>query len=582
MNVTVVQLGTQIATDVLDSSGIEPFGIGAPQTLGDLVATWRETHPKAESMLRTTCVRLSDYFQAPIGEIRLDSIEESRNGFRPFLVARGFSEHSVRTYVNHLQVLLKSAESAGWRHTEHIPEAWHRIMMFIQGRRIAGLVRDLAAVRKTPQDVVTADVDQWVRDQVQKGLSYGHAVRIGTRFWRDLQSCGYQNKPPLCVLREKRYGIPLQRFPIKLREEVTELLRWKQVPYAWDRPPEAHIRPSTAQILLAAISQLYGFAVNIRHETDIISLSQLVQRHIVGSFVEWSVTVRQVKGQGIVSSLRLISAAMRQHPIYEGVDLGWFKPLLEGIPCDSDSVRNKRKAERCVEYSVIQDILAKIHATRVRARKRGRKQFALVVRNELIIRWLSVLIWRQRNIRECRIGGPIPNLYKGPVPAITTIDMPDWARAERERNPDVALWQFHFAEDETKTGCTVDCLLPRQLIEPLEEYLADFRSDLLSGNDPHTLFLNAAGAPMSISQVTSVVGRNTLKHCGRRVTPHTFRDILCRAWLKAHPKDYLTVSKLLWHTGPDQVIATYGSLFNESSGVCAVESWLSESEDKTK
>lgn len=160
--------------------------------------------------------------------------------------------------------------------------------------------------------------------------------------------------------------------------------------------------------------------------------------------------------------------------------------------------------------------------------------------------------------------------------------MPIWAAEERQKNPNVAFWQFHFTEEETKTGCAVDALIPHQLIEPLEEYLSHFRHDLVSQDDPGTLFLNEAGRPMSLNQVTSVVSDNTLRHGGRRVTPHPFRDIVSLAWLKAHPKDYLTLSKLLWHANPNEVIRTYGTLFNESSGVCAMESWLDEREEKRK
>ena len=308
----------------------------------------------------------------------------------------------------------------------------------------------------------------------------------------------------------------------------------------------------------------------------------MAQRHILGGFIEWCITEREVKGQTLQRNLRLLDGALRQHPRYEGLKLDWFKPLLDGIPSEPDSVLKKRKAEKTLEYAVIKTIPAKIRAQRLSAAKRGPKQLALVVRNELMIRWLSVLLWRQRNIRECRIGGPLPNLYKGPVPTVTTIDMPDWAAEERQKNPSAAFWQFHFTEEETKTGCAIDALVPHQLIESLEEYLSQFRNDLVSQDDPGTLFLNEAGRPMSLNQVTKVVSENTLRYGGRRVTPHLFRDIVSRAWLKAHPKDYLTLSKLLWHANPNEVIKTYGSLFEESSGVCAMESWLEERETAPK
>ena len=164
-----------------------------------------------------------------------------------------------------------------------------------------------------------------------------------------------------------------------------------------------------------------------------------------------------------------------------------------------------------------------IRAQRPKVAKKGAKKFALLVQEELMMRWLPVLPWRQRNIRECRIVGPNPNLFKGPVPEITTIDMPAWAVEERKKNPKAEFWQFHFEEEETKTGCIVDALLPRQLIGPLEEYLSTYRTHLLRGVDPGTLFLNHKGEPMTLKQVTELVAKNTLRYGGRRVTPHPFR-----------------------------------------------------------
>ena len=86
---------------------------------------------------------------------------------------------------------------------------------------------------------------------------------------------------------------------------------------------------------------------------------------------------------------------------------------------------------------------------------------------------------------------------------------------------------------------------------------------------------------MSVINVDNVVTTMTYQFGGTRVTPHLFRDSVAFAWLKAHPKDYLTLSKMLWHSTPHQVIKNYGSRFNQSSGVCAIESWLEEREAKS-
>src|ERR1035437_9540482 len=98
MNTSIVQIGTEIAYNVRDSSGIGTDCVIVPQTLGDLIAIWQDTHPRAERMLRTTCAWLAVYLKAPVSEIRIDSLEQSREGFRPFLESRReFSENTLRT-----------------------------------------------------------------------------------------------------------------------------------------------------------------------------------------------------------------------------------------------------------------------------------------------------------------------------------------------------------------------------------------------------------------------------------------------------------------------------------------------------
>jgi hypothetical protein len=246
------------------------------------------------------------------------------------------------------------------------------------------------------------------------------------------------------------------------------------------------------------------------------------------------------------------------------------------------SESRRRKAERFLEYKVLELIPVKIRAGRAGSEKKGTVQLALLVMKELVMRWLLVLPWRQRNIREMRIGGSMPNLFKGKIPPFSEIEKPDWVGQEEQKNPDAEFWQFHFSCDETKTGIEVEALVPRQLLQPLEEYLNKFRGHLIHGIDPQTLFLNRAGKPMTCNQVTQLVSTLTLRHGGRRVTPHLFRDIVAYTRLKENRKETLALSKLLWHANDHEVVETYGGRFNESSGVCAMESWLDEREAKSK
>jgi hypothetical protein len=580
MTNTIIQNGAEIAMEVRESSANCEPATGRPRTLGNLVNLWVLHPPREEKMLRTTCARLADYLQKAVEDVSITEVHRTRKGFRSFLAGRKYEENSVRTYVNHVRLLLKYAEEAGWEPGETFSEEWRRVIALAAEQNCADLAEHLAAVTRSPREVTIEQVDLWVLAAAQQHLSYGRAVEKRTWFWRILRDCGYAKKLPKCILREKGYGIALEEFPAELKAEVTNLLKWKQAKYAWDRPKGADHREVTANRLRQVICAVYGFVVNICGDHGITSLSQLAQPQIIGSFVEWCMNEREVAGQTLQRNLRLLAAVLNQHPSYKTLDRTWFKPLLDGIPVEPKTALKQRKAQKYLPHRLVQEIPAMIRAGRPAAAKRGRKQLAILARNELLISWLTVLPWRQRNVRECRIGGPTPNLFKASVPPLSDIKLPEWAVREHRDNPDKQFWQFRFSEDETKTGCAVHVLLPRQLIQPLEEYLREFRGDLLTGADPDTLFLNEAGNPMSLNQVTGTVATQTLRFGGRRVTPHLFRDVASYAWLEDHPENYLTLSKMLWHASPKEVIETYGGRFNVSNGVCSMEAWLDEREAK--
>jgi hypothetical protein len=256
--------------------------------------------------------------------------------------------------------------------------------------------------------------------------------------------------------------------------------------------------------------------------------------------------------------------------------------MLDSLPTEPESELKKRRAARCLDYQVVESIPAKLRAERTAAAKKGIDRVALLAKEELLMKWLTALPWRQRNIRECRINGPAPNLFRGKIPSFSDIDRPDWVQQEEKRSPDAEFWQFHFTPDETKTEVDVHALLPRPLIGILEEYLGEYRPRLLHGPDPGTLFLNQEGKAITAAQLVLVVSTLTQRHGGRRVTPHSYRHIFAFAWLKEHPKDYLTLSKILWHSNVNTTIRIYGSSFNESSGVRSTESWLEEREAHPK
>jgi integrase len=272
--------------------------------------------------------------------------------------------------------------------------------------------------------------------------------------------------------------------------------------------------------------------------------------------------------------------ALRTYPLLARHDLHWIPKLISQLPTDCEVKRRESKESRWVPYDVLAGLPDQIREDAETSRCYGEKARAIQARNELLIAWLTVLPWRQRNLRECKIlpsslGG---NIFKEVLPPHCTIARPKWVNDALKRNPSEVFWQFWFRADETKTGFPVRGLLPRQLIRRLENYIHNYRPLLVDGTDPGTLFLNDHGRRFSMSYIGTLIEGLTFRYTGRRVNPHLFRDIFADKWLDDHPEDYLTVSKALWHRNIQTTLLIYGRTFDESHGARRVEEWLDKRE----
>jgi site-specific recombinase XerD len=140
--------------------------------------------------------------------------------------------------------------------------------------------------------------------------------------------------------------------------------------------------------------------------------------------------------------------------------------------------------------------------------------------------------------------------------------------------PNSSYWQIQFSAAETKTKHRVQLFLPSELISLLEDYLKMHRPVLVRDNTMvNTLFVNDSGKPLTLSQIGHLVKSLASRHAGVPTTPHIYRDIVAFEWLRTHPEDFLTVSKVLWHRNVNTTIRIYGHRFDESTGAARMENW---------
>lgn len=576
MNCAELQDGTEIALLIPDPSCSDGKRTLTVKTTGDLLTILQVNPGRNFRMLRTTCGHLGKYLDLPGDQIPFDLIEAKKRGFRPFLESRRYTEASVASYVYQQRSLLKAAMRYGWDPDGSPTDAWKPMLELAIQERLTDVVRHFARTMKSPKGITKESVDQWGEARIREGLLYTTVAHKKNDFWRLLETTGWITTTPVHMLKFVPYGIPLGDMPTKLREDIQAVLRWKQAEFARNRPKFGKIRAVTANNDRLILTQLTSYVVKVAGGSP-QSLPDLVQQDNVEGFIEWAINERHIQGRSVQGRLAGILAIVSHHPMFVGKDFAWFKTLLDSIPLEDESEREKRKALKFVTYDELEAIPAKIRAFREAYEKKRNSSPAKVAelaREELIFRWFLCFPWRQRNLRECLVSGFAPNLFKAQIPPNSTLDKPTWIAEAEAANPASEFWQISFAPAGTKTHIPVDLLLPRHLVQPLEEYLAEYRPLMLNGKDPGTLFVTARGKRMRSDQVGNVIGRWTTLFASNRTTPHMVRDSVAYKWLKEHPKDYLTLSKILWHKNVQTTIRIYGARFNESSGSCAMEAWL--------
>jgi Phage integrase family len=532
-------------------------------------------------MLRVAAKRIADFLGVPVEQVRTEALAKLGPEFKLDLQARGFKPATVRTYTHFASVLVAHANALGLLHPNtELEAAWAPVTAALGKQKgAATIIRYALSIGRMPQDFSIGDLRNWLQIAQRQGRTYAYLDNERSRFRRAMAQCGFQQE--LCDVIQWRgnYTVPMTEFPAGLAAEIQALAAWKQAKYSPGRKHGCRHRAVSAEKLTRFICQLYGFGHTVQHQVPIGTLAELITKQRVEAFVGWFINERERRAGPLRANLGLLAAAVKQYPALAGQEFSWLTELIKSIEEDDDEKRQKqdRKARHCLPYDVLAEVPEKIRVDREQGHHTP-EQAALLVMYEFLLRFWLALPWRQRNIRECRLLGDHPNIFRGELPPSKPIAKPEWVEKALAENSKAQFCQLQFSASETKTGNELHAVLPLELVPALELYLAH-RGALLAGPDPGTLFVHR-GKAFTDKRLTMFLENLTFKYAGRPVNPHLLRDIFAYKWLEEHPEDYLTLSKILWHRDIKTTLRTYAENFNESNGVAGVDEWLQKRKQK--
>jgi integrase len=572
---SITDIGTTLATSA------SQFTPTVPTNLTELLLLIDRKTGTQEGMLHAVAARFLEYVGLNGEAASIEMLHDQKESFIAYLKAGKYKPSSVRSYRNYLNILLRRAGEAGWVRPQNVlPPKWQIIADVMPRRAQRSILSFAVRIGRDPETLCEDDLAAWRQERVKAGRSLKDAEGDCSRFRTAIARTGLSAQLPLIKPRNKHYGVALADMHPDLRQEVGELVDWKVSDFQLDRPSGARIRPISAKLLTNLFCRITGYVQNITNNPEITSLSNLINRDHIAGFATWGRNTRKMKGRSLSSGLAMIYAALRHHPRYKALDLTWFESIIDQMPIESQSTIDQRKAKKYISYAEAEQIPGRIRAQRMKAKAPTPRTLAIHARNELLMLWLLILAWRQKNVRECRVAGDNPNLSKAPISPFSMATRPSWVAEQERSSPGKSYWQIRFDPSETKTKNEVNAFLPSELVPLLEEYLSIHRPVLVGKSDPGTLFVSSTGRPMKVGQMRSLVTKLASAHAGVPVTPHLYRDIVAYEWLRTHPEDFLTISKLLWHRNLNTTLKIYGRRFDESTGIARMDDWRSSRSKK--
>ena len=586
MNAPTSTIGNQIDASLRSSSQSCNISHGKPQTVRDLLGSLSD-HEQIR-MLRTTVGHICTYLNVPLDQLMIDALDGLAPRFKAYLQGRRYERNTIRSYCNYAGVLLRKAKALGWTpQQQEVPEAWSPMLAHLSKARglqeiigIRQIIDDAVRNGKSLSDYADADLDNWESRKLEQGFTRDYVRSCRVRFRRLVFEAGLDREmphlsPPLC---QRKYGVPVEKFPEPLRTEFKDLKRWKMAECAEGRGYKGRHRAITALKFEGWFCRMVGLLA--QDGAAVSSLDELFTKQQVQRFVKLATEQLNLSGDSLRTGLGLAFAAVKHYPPLQDESvpgkLNWMQSVISQIRPDPESLKRRSKERKWVKYSILKQMPDIIEAEIAANPKASEWWVAWMRQRQLILKWLTVLPWRQRNLREARLlscrRGPA-NIFHEVFSELSPMDLPAWAEAALKANPEERLWQFAFDEDETKSGREVRGVVPGPLVPFLEDFITKHRARLIKGIDPGTLFLDATGGSFSEVSICRLVSNAAVRYVKRRVTPHLFRDIFAAAYLK-DTRDYLSLSKVLWHKNPKITIERYGRFFDESAGARVVEEWL--------
>jgi len=384
-----------------------------------------------KQMLNTTATHVAACLNKRPEQIGIDELVALRPRLKVYLQERHFKPNAVRGYCNYVRILVDMAGQFGWvSHRPDVTKEWEKILQCVSGRTgAAQVVKYAIALGKKPEDFTNIDLQEWRKLAISQGRTMRSVNSVAGRFRNGIFRAGLDAVVPNLSAPLGEYGQRLDQFPEPLRTEINRLYQWKTAEFSPGRRNKGRHRAVTAQNFQGFICRFYGFVSRVEGK-QVSDMKTLFNEDSMFNFVNWSRNERQLRKTSLFVPLAVLNGVVKTYPYFKGVEFGWLRSLFDQLTDNEDdkSLVKEAKQRKWVDYDKLCELPEKMRRDAEQKYERGSKQYACAMRDILLIIWLLTLPWRQRNIREMRIGRREDgaNIFKAGISDLPTIARPNW------------------------------------------------------------------------------------------------------------------------------------------------------------
>jgi len=461
-----------------------------------------------------------------------------------YLIRRGFSRFTVQNRLSAVRVLVSHASSFGFDHASfRLAAEWNRILKLIRPRIGFSTIVAFAVSNKVhPSKFDDSHLEEWGVMKFRQGRSQLYVSAVKAAFRNAIRDANLGSVFLRLNVSGQKVPYPgRDKMPPALRSDIRRILAWVRRQVS-NKRLRINISVLTRDLIV-----LCAHVVSLPGGAKIRTVDQVLRKDHLRSYIQFLKNKRNCKRSSIASRLTRIHTLIQVHPRFRKRDFSWWTPEIRKYRPDPPSTFKERRRQRLLAYEELANIPARMERAWQALQDPFSSRAMWLLHDLVLMHMLISALIPSRCVWRCRVSGPRPNVWRGPVPkGDARLAIPKSADRILQAQPDAEFWLFRFYPSDAPNLKEAQGFVLSEIVPLLEFYVEQVRPRLLGSKHTNQLFLHRRGGGITCKLMRARVLNLTQHFGGKAVVPGSIRESFSDYWLESCPDDFQSLADVLW------------------------------------